>query len=207
MVAVRVVDPDRQLDRYPGAGLDAVEGGFGRTRHQGPGMQFAVVQDDHEGGAVGQAPGGGVGDRPRNVDFVLCLGIAGQGQIGNLAAAQAGGGGAVPAVVIKQVAAGEAGTTEEGRVSNASKALPNKRYVMYANLSVGDPATTRSNTKGDPIPLLKKVSHNRASGVRVQILHVGCTFRAGSRFRRPTARPWGFGRDGPPQRTVPVRPT
>lgn len=110
MVAVRVVDHDRQLDRYLGAGLDAVEGGCGRPQHQGPGMQFAVVQDDHEGGAVGigsQAPGGGVGDRPRNVDFVLCLGIAGQGQVGNPAAAQAGGDGAI-LVVVKQVAAGEA---------------------------------------------------------------------------------------------------
>ena len=178
LVAVRVVDPDRQLNRDLGTGLDAVEGGFSRTQPQGPGMQIAVVLDDHEGGAAGigsQAPGGGVGDRPRNVDFVLCLGIAGQGQVGNPAAAQAGGDGAVPAVVIKQVARRRGRRRRRG----SGPATPaSKRCVLYTNPFCRQPSNNRAKHEGGSISLLQQRQHKTETPGCAARFHVGCTFRA-----------------------------
>ena len=118
VVAVRGGDHDRHLDRDFPSGVDAVEGGYARPQGEGLDVEVAIVQEQDERSAVGvgaQAPGDRISGRPRHVDLVRVLGVAGEGQVRNLAVAQTGRGGTVPVVVVEQVAGCEAAAAQDQR--------------------------------------------------------------------------------------------
>ncbi len=118
VVAVRGGDYDRHLDRDFPTGVDAVEGGRASSQEKGLDVEVAVVQEQDERGAVGvgaQALGDRISGRPRHVDLVRVLGVAGEGQVRNLAVAQTGLGGTVPVVVVEQVAGCEAAAAQDQR--------------------------------------------------------------------------------------------